>query len=257
MPISRKNRLLILPALLAMAACDFPHMRAPDEEEQVAKSVRERHERNAYAIPPRNYPSQTNTHPLGWQPPPAPGEAPPQAMASAGAPAAGSALSGAPPAGMRQPPPGDKSPPMPGDKPQQAVAKSSAEAMGPNPPLPAGYVPSVPAPAGPQVAAAIPAAAMAPAAPGAWHAHLASHRSEEAAINDWQRRLKENPAVYGALEPDLLWVDIPNRGSYARLVFGSFASKAEAQTACVKISGPGRYCNAIQEKGADIAPEKP
>lgn len=251
--MSRKARILILPALLAplltVAACEFPHQPGSDEEDPVAKTVRARHERNAYSVPPRDYPSQTNTNPVGWQPPQAQAQTQAQVQAAAGAvppsppPQAMASAASQPAAAMRPPPP------MPGNKPQAPAGKPAAEAMGPNPPLPAGYVPSVPAPAGANAMVASTAMAAMPQMPsGAWHAHLASHRSEEAAINDWQRRLKENPAVYGELEPDLLWVDIPNRGSYARLVFGSFASKADAQAACGKISGPGRYCNAIQEK---------
>ncbi len=242
--MSRKARLLILPALLApllaVAACEFPHQPGSDEEDPVAKTVRERHERNAYSVPPRDYPSQTNTSPVGWQPPAAnPPASPPGASQQA--------VAAAP-----MPPPAQ--PPMPANKPLAPPATAQpAKAMAePNPPLPAGYVPSVPAPAGAQASAQASAPAMAAmptgTMPGVWLAHIASHRSEEAAINDWQRRLKENPAVYGELEPALLWADIPNRGSYARLVFGNFASKADAQAACGKISGPGRYCNVIQEK---------
>ena len=213
----------------------------PPKEDPVDKTVRERQERNAYAVPPRNYPSQTNTSPVGWQPPPA---NQPAANSMPGAPQQTVAAAPMAPPSAMPPRPTDKPPQAPASQP--AMAQPAAAMAEPNPPLPAGYVPSVPAPASAPAMASMPA--MSGVAAGSWHAHIASHRSEEAAINDWQRRLKENPAVYGELEPALLWADVPNRGSYARLVFGNFASKADAQAACGKISGPGRYCNVIQEK---------
>lgn len=274
MHLSRKALSPAIPVLLAMAgllaACEnLPPPEGPmparalkpkpPQEDPVEKAVRDRRERNAYAIPPRSYPSQTNTTPLGWQPPAAAAQSGQTAEAPAptGATAsAGPAAAAAAPASRQPPRPTDKPamPTMPAQPAQAAMPSQPAAGADANPPLPAGYVPSVPAPAGMPVIASMPPASMPPAAASAagapsgnWHAHIASHRSEEAAINDWQRRLKENPSVYGALEPALLWVDVPNRGSYARLVFGSFASKADVQAACSKISGPGRYCNAIQD----------
>lgn len=184
-----------------------------------------------YPIQPRGYPEQTNTTPVGWV---SPEERAAQEKAAEERRAA-----------------------------ERKAAEEKAAQVAAAPPPPAttrntrGSQQSRPAaaPSQPQAqrqaapAAAKPAETMAASAanPGRWHAHLASHRSEEAAINDWQARLKANPQAYTELEPAILWVDLPNRGSYARLVAGNFASKAEADAACAKLGGPGRYCTAVVE----------
>ncbi len=108
------------------------------------------------------------------------------------------------------------------------------------PALPAGYVPS-------------PAVAvdsmkdMAAAAPMAgWRAHLASHRTESAAINEWQELLRGNPSLYGQYDPQVEWVDTSARGSFARLVLVGFAERKDADAACAKIRSSTRYCAAVQ-----------
>ncbi len=259
---TRKALLLAILALFAMAGCEqLPPPEGPvsaraakpkpPQEDPVEKAVRERRARDAYAIPPRSYAPQSNTTPLGWQPPPAQAAAP---QAAPQQPVAAAALPPVPPTSVPSTPVSGQPPPHPADKPPAPAsaapaatpaATSAVTPGGANPPLPAGYVPSVAASAGTPAIASLPASNV---VSGNWYAHIASHRSEAAAINDWQRRLKENPTVYGELEPALLWADVSNRGSYARLVFGDFTSKADAQAACSRISGPGRYCNAIQQK---------
>lgn len=201
-----------------------------------------------YPIQPRSYPEQTNTTPVGWV---SPEERAAQEKAAeerraaerkAAEERAAQAAATPPP----QPARNTRSSQQGGTRTASATPAPNASAGSRQKP------PSAQGQASGQAAATKPAESMTAAATpnpyaGRWHAHLASHRSEEAAINDWQARLKANPQVYTELEPAILWVDLPNRGSYARLVAGNYASKAEADAACAKITGPGRYCTAVVE----------
>lgn len=75
-------------------------------------------------------------------------------------------------------------------------------------------------------AKSMPAAVAASAAgSGLWRAHLASHRTEQAAINEWQERLKADPKRYDGLDPLVIWTDVPSRGAFARLTVGAWAEK--------------------------------
>lgn len=78
-----------------------------------------------------------------------------------------------------------------------------------------------------------------------WKAHLASHRTESAAINEWQELLKGNAALYGQFDPLVEWTDT-QRGAFARLVLVGFADRKAADDACAKIRSSTRYCASIQ-----------
>lgn len=136
------------------------------------------------------------------------------------------------------PPPPERQP----DKPEEA---KPAEAK----PSEAKPVAAMPAtkPAPPKTAAATMKAALSPAGSGPWHAHLASHRTEAAAINEWQELMKKDPKLYGAFEPKIEWIDVKDRGSFARLLLGGWPERKEADAACAKIRGPQRYCAAVKE----------
>lgn len=133
------------------------------------------------------------------------------------------------------------------------------------PGLPAGYTPSpaavddpVKAQEAQNVAAAAGAAPTPPemvgsmkdaraAAVNGWRAHLASHRTESAAINEWQELLKGSPSLYGQYDPLVEWVDTPARGSFARLVLVGFAERKDADAACAKIRSSTRYCASVKD----------
>lgn len=151
-----------------------------------------------------------------------------------------------------------------------SAAPSAATAAAPvviasAPGLPAGYTPSPAAtddPAKAQEAQRLAAAAgaaptppemagsmkdMNAAAVAGWRAHLASHRTESAAINEWQELLKGNPSLYGQYDPLVEWVDTPARGSFARLVLVGFAERKDADAACAKIRSSTRYCASVKD----------
>lgn len=81
-------------------------------------------------------------------------------------------------------------------------------------------------------------------APG-WKAHLASHRTESAAINEWQELLKGNAALYGQFDPLVEWTDT-QRGPFARLLLVGFADRKAADDACAKLRSSTRYCASVQ-----------
>lgn len=85
------------------------------------------------------------------------------------------------------------------------------------------------------------------AAATGWRAHLASHRTESAAINEWQELLKSNPSLYGQFDPSIEWVDTPQRGAFARLVLVGFAERRDADAACAKIRSSTRYCASVKD----------
>jgi hypothetical protein len=82
-----------------------------------------------------------------------------------------------------------------------------------------------------------------------WRAHLASHRTESAAINEWQELLRGNPSLYGQYDPLVEWVDTPSRGAFARLVLVGFAERKDADAACAKIRSSTRYCASVKTDG--------
>jgi len=82
---------------------------------------------------------------------------------------------------------------------------------------------------------------------GLWRVHLASHRTESAAINEWQELLKANPQLYGQYDPLVSWVELQGRGSFARLELVGFPDRKAAEAACAKLRTGTRYCAAVAE----------
>jgi hypothetical protein len=82
---------------------------------------------------------------------------------------------------------------------------------------------------------------------GLWRVHLASHRTESAAINEWQELLKANPQLYGQYDPLVSWVELQGRGSFARLELVGFPDRKTAEAACAKLRTGTRYCAAVAE----------
>ncbi|MCW0232661.1 MAG: SPOR domain-containing protein [Ferrovibrio sp.] len=175
---------------------------------------------------------------------PAPGSKPaaPMPRAAANRPAAGTSSSSAavPPgaapmvvAGAPGLPAGYKPSPAAADDPKLAMEQQKMAAA-------TGAVPEPPAMAGSMKN-------MAGAEITGWRAHLASHRTESAAINEWQELLRGNQALYGQFDPQVEWVDTPSRGSFARLVLVGFAERKDADAACAKIRSSTRYCASVKD----------
>ncbi len=146
-----------------------------------------------------------------------------------------------------------------------AMPPAAATVVAAAPALPPGYKPSPAAADNPamaaeqqQMAAATGAQPTPPELAGSmkdmttagisgWRAHLASHRTESAAINEWQELLRANPALYGQFDPQVEWVDTPNRGAFARLMLVGFAERKDADAACARIRSSTRYCASVKD----------
>ncbi|HEX6956454.1 MAG TPA: SPOR domain-containing protein [Ferrovibrio sp.] len=179
----------------------------------------------------------TNAAPAGQPLPLKPGafpaaKMPPPATASAAPAGAGPAGTG--PTGTG--PAASAAPASPQPKPAYASAAATEQA--------AGKAAMKPATASPE---AVGKMTQKPASDGLWRVHLASHRTEWAAISEWQELLKRNPKLYGQFDPKIEWVDLKGRGSFARLLAGGWADRKEADAACAKIRGPRRYCAAMKD----------
>lgn len=209
--------------------------------------------------------NQGNTTPVGYKEPEKPIEAagaPGMAPATTAAAASGTSNAKAPPAAMHTAPP-------------TSAAPAPAAMPAATPGLPAGYSPSPsvvdnPAQAQEQqkMAAATGARPMPPdaakmgpeppkmagsmkqpgnATGGTWRVHLASHRTESAAINEWQELLKANSQLYGQYDPLVSWVELQGRGSFARLELVGFTDRKAAEAACAKLRAGPRYCAVVAE----------
>ena len=72
--------------------------------------------------------------------------------------------------------------------------------------------------------------------------HLASYRKEEEAREGWRKLQRENPDELGLLEPRLETVEVPERGSFLRLIGGGLSSKEKAEALCSNLKTKGLYC---------------
>lgn len=72
--------------------------------------------------------------------------------------------------------------------------------------------------------------------------HLASYRQEDEAREGWSKLQRENPDELGLLEPRLETVDVPDRGSFLRLIGGGLSSREKAEALCSNLKIKGLYC---------------
>lgn len=196
------------------------------------------------------YTHQGNTAPVGYQEPEKKAPADPAAAATEQKPATAPQFTPPPGAPSRQPTAVRPASPAPA---AASTAPAAPTVVATAPALPRGYRPSPAAADDPKaMAAAVAAPGMAGSMKDAavatgWRAHLASHRTESAAINEWQELLKANPSLYGQFDPQVEWVDTPQRGSFARLLLVGFADRKDADAACARIRSSTRYCASVKE----------
>ena len=72
--------------------------------------------------------------------------------------------------------------------------------------------------------------------------HLASYRQEDEAREGWSKLQRENPDELGLLEPRLETVQVPERGSFLRLIGGGLSSREKAEALCSNLKDKGLYC---------------
>ena len=79
--------------------------------------------------------------------------------------------------------------------------------------------------------------------------HLASEKTVQAAMADWQSLRVKFPELLGGLRPALATLDLGNGGTYYQLLAGPIGDEASADILCARLQPQGQYCNPIVPKG--------
>lgn len=79
--------------------------------------------------------------------------------------------------------------------------------------------------------------------------HLASYRTEAAAVRGWAVLRSAAPGTLAGLEPRLETVDIGERGVFLRLKAGPLPNQAEAEARCAALQSEGYFCQALDFTG--------
>ena len=139
-----------------------------------------------------------------------------------------------------------QAPPPPSAVPQLTVPEIPAAQEVPA--APAAAPPPEPAPAAVAEPAAQAAVATADLA-HAYHVHLASEKSVEAALADWQDLRARFPDLLGGLTPALATLDLGSAGTYYQLLAGPIGGEADADILCARLQPQGQYCTPILPQG--------
>jgi Flp pilus assembly protein TadD len=89
-----------------------------------------------------------------------------------------------------------------------------------------------------------PPAAPAGAAPG-YTLHLASMSSMEAAHQAWGRLVKKHPSLAALRQLPPPPIEVPGKGTFYRVIGGTFATRAQAEAACRPVRAAGGECAVI------------
>lgn len=102
--------------------------------------------------------------------------------------------------------------------------------------------PAQPEPVTEEVETPAPAPAFTPAPSGTWVVQIASFRSVPDAEAAWLAFSARFSDISTGLAPDIVSVDIPNRGTYHRLRIAAFAARDEAMAFCSTLQARGQDC---------------
>ncbi|MEK0082326.1 helix-turn-helix domain-containing protein [Benzoatithermus flavus] len=201
-------------------------------------------------------------------PPAAPGEPPPASDSIAAAPPSMPPAADVTPTPSAAPPAADMAaapsatPPATDATPAPASVEPAAAPTEPPPPAETTTAaataapekaPALPSDSGQAAAPSStpPSATATPAPPtpaprgGQFALHLASVRDPAVVAGEWQRVVKHHPSLAG-LEPlPPMAVSIPGKGTYYRVVAGSFATRAEARAECERLRAENQYCMVV------------
>ncbi len=115
-------------------------------------------------------------------------------------------------------------------------------------PITAGASATKPAAPSEQQVAVAPAVAppVAPNAAGAFQVQLASARSEEGAMGEWNRIVGKNKNALAGLTPNVARVDLGEKGVFFRLRAGPLADKAAADSLCAGLAAQNVGCIVVR-----------
>lgn len=138
-----------------------------------------------------------------------------------------------------------QAPPPPGELPQLNVPEIPSTAPAVAVPLPEV---EPPAPQEPEVVASANQGAALDFARG-FHVHLASEKSVEAAMADWDELRARFPDLLAGLTPALATLDLGSAGTYYQLLAGPMGGEADADILCARLQPQGQYCTPILPQG--------
>lgn len=138
-----------------------------------------------------------------------------------------------------------QAPPPPGELPQFNVPEIPSAAPA-DEVVPAETAPS--APPEPEVVASANQGAALDFARG-FHVHLASEKSVEAAMADWDELRARFPDLLAGLTPALATLDLGSAGTYYQLLAGPMGGEADADILCARLQPQGQYCTPILPQG--------
>jgi cell division protein FtsN len=127
--------------------------------------------------------------------------------------------------------------PAPAKPVQMAAPKPAPQPV--RPPVHVAQAKPAPAPA-PVVAKPTPAPI--PAATGAYVAQIAAFKSRAEAEAGWDNFKRKHPATLGNMSPNIVSVDLGEKGTWFRLRTGAFADKAAAADFCSRLKAEGASC---------------
>jgi hypothetical protein len=99
-----------------------------------------------------------------------------------------------------------------------------------------------PAPVAVAKVAPPPAPVSAPVASGAYVAQIAAFKSQAEAEAGWAAFKRNHAAILGGMSPNIVSVDLGEKGTWFRLRTGSFADKASAADFCARLKAEGAIC---------------
>ena len=117
------------------------------------------------------------------------------------------------------------------------------------PPLAAADDEEGPARVGDAAPAGVPPRVGVPPAPpppaGGWAVQVAAVRDPSDVSGEWRRAAARHPGLTGLRPRDPQVVEVPGRGTFWRVLAGSFATRAEAEAACGQVRADGGACRAL------------
>ena len=141
-----------------------------------------------------------------------------------------------------------QAPPPPAAVPQFNVPEIPVAAEAAATPVVTAPAATPPAAAAPPESAGDDGAAQAALA-GGYHVHLASEKSVEAAMADWQDLKVRFPDLLAGLTPALATLDLGSAGTYYQLLAGPMGGEAQADILCARLQPQGQYCTPILPQG--------
>ena len=81
---------------------------------------------------------------------------------------------------------------------------------------------------------------------GTWSVQLVSLLSKAGAEKEWPKILKAHSALLSGYTHRVVQAQIPNKGTYYRLVVGSFKTRDEAKNLCDKLKARNQNCTVIK-----------